>query len=412
MPDSDTTQESRRHLIESALADRRRMSLPAELAALYETRQGRFRRFRLFKVQLVSSIATLLANVIYWFDNPHALRAGVLGTSAVSMLFLASALGMKRATRRALETGLFVIPNLALMLLIEAMGELMPPYLADRYMIAAACCTASTISVATMRMQTALVLAGFAVCLFPLPILLVPGPIWFPRDLDLPLFASGMLGVALLVARRNAMERRRQFLLILQHEQAAIEIGAMNGELARISYTDSLTGLANRRQLDAELTLLWQAQPPPAIGAILIDIDHFKKFNDAAGHAAGDDCLRMVARAIAGGVRKGDLAARYGGEEFAVVLPNTAWDDLIDTAERLRCAVADLELPHPGLAGSFVTISLGVAHVMGRPHGSRHETLLRAADEALYEAKHAGRNRVAFATNHARSGDGSHRLCD
>jgi len=126
----------------------------------------------------------------------------------------------------------------------------------------------------------------------------------------------------------------------------------------------------------------------------MIDIDNFKKYNDHYGHQGGDECLRLVARAIAAGVRATDLVARYGGEEFSIVMPGTDPASALHVAERARQAVADLREPHALSAGGIVTISVGVT-AAAPVTGALPDGLIKIADEVLYEAKRAGRNRVA-----------------
>jgi diguanylate cyclase (GGDEF)-like protein len=130
---------------------------------------------------------------------------------------------------------------------------------------------------------------------------------------------------------------------------------------------------------------------------ILCDIDHFKRYNDTHGHQQGDECLRSVARTIAGSIRRpADVAARYGGEEFALILPNTHAEGAMHIAETIRNAVQALEIPHPASpSGSQVTLSLGVACIVPSAEGSP-DKLLAAADQALYAAKGQGRNRSIF----------------
>jgi diguanylate cyclase (GGDEF)-like protein len=128
----------------------------------------------------------------------------------------------------------------------------------------------------------------------------------------------------------------------------------------------------------------------------LIDVDFFKKFNDAHGHQRADECLRRIAGALSGVVqRPGDLVARYGGEEFAVILPNTDVDGAQAVAANLRTGVAALAIPHQASEVSkFVTVSLGVA--TAKPSdGTQPSQLVEAADGALYDAKRTGRNRIS-----------------
>jgi len=158
--------------------------------------------------------------------------------------------------------------------------------------------------------------------------------------------------------------------------------------------TDSLTGLANRWTFDEELALEWRRaeRVGDPLGLILLDIDDFKSVNDTYGHQAGDEVLRRVGRVLAATVRQIDLAARYGGEEFGVIVPETDLDGAIELAERLRAALAAEQIELPSGDRLSVTASFGAAVKGDLPGG---EELVAAADEALYEAKRAGKNRVA-----------------
>jgi diguanylate cyclase (GGDEF)-like protein len=128
----------------------------------------------------------------------------------------------------------------------------------------------------------------------------------------------------------------------------------------------------------------------------MIDVDHFKQFNDCYGHQRGDLCLRDVAVAIISGLfHPDDLAARYGGEEFAVILPRTSTDNAAQVAERIRRAVHDLRRPHVASPLGTLTISVGVAAAWPVRHGDPL-AVVRAADEALYASKHEGRNRTTL----------------
>ncbi|WP_433208479.1 diguanylate cyclase domain-containing protein [Dactylosporangium sp. CS-047395] len=171
---------------------------------------------------------------------------------------------------------------------------------------------------------------------------------------------------------------------------------AANERLATLSVTDPLTGLANRRRFTDRLGDEWRrsARAHGTLAVAMIDIDHFKAYNDHYGHPGGDSCLRKVAAALQHTVRATDLVARLGGEEFAVVLPDTDLRAATVAAERLRAAVEAIGEPHPRTGPGVVTVSVGVA--AHRPDGSGEpEKLVEAADVALYDAKREGRNRVA-----------------
>ena len=174
-------------------------------------------------------------------------------------------------------------------------------------------------------------------------------------------------------------------------------------KLAELASTDSLTGLANRRIFDETLEREWARtlRTKGCMSLLIIDIDHFKKFNDHFGHQVGDDCLRGVARSLSSAVPRAiDLVARYGGEEFAVILPDTDQAGAMHVAQRVRMEVAALSIPVPtGETSEHLTVSIGVATTIALAGGTTRmpEGLLQAADRALYGAKAAGRNRVETA---------------
>ncbi|QLG86755.1 diguanylate cyclase [Chitinibacter bivalviorum] len=171
-----------------------------------------------------------------------------------------------------------------------------------------------------------------------------------------------------------------------------------NDQLRVLSLTDSLTGLANRRhlfeRLSSEIEHLQAKPETEPFAIILIDIDYFKRYNDTYGHVAGDFCLQRVAGVIRSALRSpADLTARYGGEEFCCLLHQATLDEARQIAERISQSVADLEIPHLGAyERQFVTVSAGVAQ--WQPHMAHIESVLQAADEALYAAKATGRNKV------------------
>lgn len=171
-------------------------------------------------------------------------------------------------------------------------------------------------------------------------------------------------------------------------------------DLNRILATrDELTGLANRRRLNEVLASEWarSRRSEESLALIMIDIDHFKLYNDDHGHQVGDECLKRVAQVIqASAGRAGDLAARYGGEEFLLILTGTDAAMAQYLAENVRKSVESLELPHARSPAGKVTISLGVAASADGGHKDA-ESMLRAADLALYGAKHGGRNQVHVA---------------
>ena len=171
------------------------------------------------------------------------------------------------------------------------------------------------------------------------------------------------------------------------------QLASLNQQLARDATIDALTGVPNRRALDTAAQA-WLYEAAGRRGALIVDLDHFKDYNDNYGHAAGDECLQRVARVMADSVRQVDaLLSRYGGEEFVVLLEQVGLAETEAVAERLRGAVANLQIPAPN--GSVVTVSIGGAWT-AHEEDAEAGKLMAAADEALYAAKASGRNMVVF----------------
>jgi len=219
---------------------------------------------------------------------------------------------------------------------------------------------------------------------------------------DTWLHSLGVVALAALLAlfgQRLIGQMRRRLEAERELRQARDALASLNATLEKMALQDGLTGLANRRQLDVSLGNEFSraTRQGTSLALALIDVDHFKLFNDRYGHSAGDDCLRAISRAIRQQTpkRAGDLAARYGGEELAVLLPNTDIAGAWAVAERMRQAVEALQLPHADSAQGIVTISAGVAALVPRRGVDAATTLIEAADKALYAAKSAGRNQVA-----------------
>jgi diguanylate cyclase (GGDEF)-like protein len=172
----------------------------------------------------------------------------------------------------------------------------------------------------------------------------------------------------------------------------------LQGDLLRASaLLDGLTGVANRRKFDEDVQTDWRQclRETAPLSLVLIDIDYFKLYNDRYGHQAGDNCLKLVAKALAETLRRPyDKLARYGGEEFACLLPKTELAGASAIAERMQTRVSELRVEHLGSdVDQVVTISLGVASMVPTP-SITPELLLKAADQQLYEAKRTGRARV------------------
>ncbi|MBT9332136.1 GGDEF domain-containing protein [Paracidobacterium acidisoli] len=190
--------------------------------------------------------------------------------------------------------------------------------------------------------------------------------------------------VALFPASVLFMERRRM----------SEDLRDANAQLTMLASVDGLTGIANRRSLDERFSMEWKRaiRVRTSLALLMIDLDHFKQYNDMYGHHAGDQCLRTIAGVLSRHLRRPqDFVARFGGEEFAILLPHTDLDGARHLAETIRIAVLEAAVDHDGSSWGCVTVSVGCAAILPA-HGDDRFRLLQTADAALYLAKKAGRN--------------------
>lgn len=177
------------------------------------------------------------------------------------------------------------------------------------------------------------------------------------------------------------------------------QILRLQKELEELSFKDGLTGVANRRMFDSIMEMEWAnaRRNHHPLSLIILDIDHFKQYNDCYGHIQGDDCLRRVSQALsATGTRPRDFFARFGGEEFVLILPETDAVAATKIAERCRSAIFTLQIPHEKSAtGHIVTVSLGVGTIVPS-HDTEPIAFIESVDRLLYKAKQNGRNCVVY----------------
>lgn len=197
--------------------------------------------------------------------------------------------------------------------------------------------------------------------------------------------------------QKKIVEEQSELLLLKINELT--ELKETNNRLEKMSLSDGLTGIPNRRSFDIYLNTSWKnvirSQKP--ISMIMVDIDYFKHYNDCYGHLKGDDCLVLVANAMDLSIlRPLDYVARYGGEEFAVILPETDEEGALFVAETIRMNIENLKISHEkSKVSEYVTISLGVASILPNQE-ERIENFIDMSDKALYQAKLSGRNKVCL----------------
>jgi diguanylate cyclase (GGDEF)-like protein len=216
---------------------------------------------------------------------------------------------------------------------------------------------------------------------------------WWFRTLVAALAAASLAIAYRLRVRSLTRSKRRLEELVAAR---TCELAASNAKLAALSMTDGLTGVVNRRGFDETLAEQWAlaGRSGDPLALLMLDVDHFKLYNDHYGHQAGDHCLQAVAKVIAAHARRpGDMAARYGGEEFALLYPHSHDAHALASAQEVCAAVAALGMPHALSQTGIVTVSIGVA--VRVPDGNEDaDTLVWKADQALYRAKQQGRNRA------------------
>jgi diguanylate cyclase (GGDEF)-like protein len=372
--------------IEALLANRiRNLTLPPDVCAHYRIRTWDSRRKLLVSWCIWIAALNFLCGVFDILIVPEPMVPWfILGRTAVSAAFLLAVVALQRPLSAAQEGLAIILPCMALMTAAGLCGFFASDQLLERHIVNATFVVGTGVMIARIEPHYTVWLVVLTAPLLVLFILLLEATTIYEKG-QLIVFHAGAL-LALMEARR--IQNRVQYRLFLLD----IDQELKSEQLFKIARTDPLTQLPNRRHFDAMFEALAPGGEPASPFALcMIDIDHFKKLNDTLGHIKGDECLRAVAAALRDGLRaKSDLVARFGGEEFAVLLPGADAASAFEIAERLRLAVAALDLCNPDAPTGRVTVSIGVAIV---PEVTVDEAI-DCADHALYKAKMMGRDQV------------------
>ncbi|HQT65005.1 MAG TPA: GGDEF domain-containing protein [Acidocella sp.] len=383
-------------LIEGLLRTRvRDLKLPPELATLYKARSLKISRAIMISWCLWVAAINVFAGLFDLFDMTGTTLMIVLGfRGLVSVSFLLSASLLKRDLLARREHYLIIIPSVVCVISAGLAGRVSGQQdIAGGYIISALLVIYSAVMFINIDFRYGKLLAILSIILVAGFMFTTPGG-EFPAKLQrFSLYGAAMVG--LLVAHRIQLHfQHRLFLITLRDEMAAAEAANAHAELSNIAYIDRLTDIPNRRYFDeicATLSKTTQNLLPLSI--CMIDIDKFKNLNDSTGHLQGDHCLRMVANEIRAHLRgKTDILIRFGGDEFLLLLPGTDTAHATDIADRMRTAIAALQLENPGSPFGIITASIGIATQHSQP--VKISQLIEQADTALYRAKSTGRNRA------------------
>ena len=320
----------------------------------------------------------------------------IFRVGCLAPLVCAVVLVLKSRFSAAVQSFCAIAPLLFGTTFVALLARLTPQPFTDRYLLGAAVGIMAQTLIAPIPFLFSLTaLACSTALLAALGLLPLRGGLFPPVTPDLIFFVAGV--GACFLYHRYTLERsiRRDYLLSEANRLHTEQVVKANAHLERLSSIDSLTGVFNRRYLDAALIRLWNLARANErwIAVLMVDIDNFKLVNDTHGHQHGDVCLEHVGQALQKSIRAGvDTVARYGGEEFVALLPDADESVAQEIASRVRQHIQDLGLP--AYSECVVTVSVGVAAVKGGQGDLTLPDLIAAADSALYEAKRAGRNQV------------------
>jgi diguanylate cyclase (GGDEF)-like protein len=374
------------------------LSFPAAIEARYEADTGARRSRDLQLAGLVALAVYDLFLVNDWLSRPEVLGLAVLWRLGVVTVYglLVLALirrGLPPRWREAAMASTTVVAMLGACMIFRATASgsgVYDPFVFSLIFLAG--------NIMFQLRFVAAVLSSLAGLAVAASFLFGPSALPDPaRPFAMGLMLATVTFTAVACFRLERAERQAYLLILREVTRSEVAVQAA-GTYAALSQTDALTELANRRAFDLELPQRWTeaARHGESMAVLLIDIDHFKRFNDRYGHPAGDECLRQVAQIMRAALRDGDFIARIGGEEFAVLPGPGSKLPAAQLAERLRLQVERAGIAHDAQGGQHVvSISLGLA-VTGPAQPLQPDALIAAADSALYQAKDRGRNRCVL----------------
>jgi diguanylate cyclase (GGDEF)-like protein len=376
-----------------------RISFPAALERRFEQSSAASRCSQMRFGLLIMSAVRLGLLVSDLLHDRQIFMLGLLLRLGVCLpLLLSAAYALSDEMPTWLQAVVVAAPASITFFCDECLARHATSLLGDRYFMGAAMSLFATNVLLPLRLRHAIPYNAVNLISYNAVLFGLMGPLSIPKPITLALAMSILVMSSAGIRWRNEVVERRTFLLKERDRIHRQQLAWANRQLTELSYTDSLTELPNRRFFDEAMMRLWKSAriSGDALSVLMIDIDHFKTFNDALGHAAGDKCLRRVAQAMQFSIRADkDLVARYGGEEFIAVIPGASLDEASEIAERIRVAVQELQIPHPSNPlSAYVSVCVGLATAVNPQRLDRLDDLIRDADFALYKAKSLGRNCV------------------
>ena len=393
--------QSEREVVDAALQrPLRRQRLGPALEARYFDRtkkaNERHALVSLFIVVIVDAALLLLDSKAGAFSEAIKLKL-LVNFPLVALAVVA----IVADTAQPLKVGTRIVAISSVVLTTVILGLSVSSPFNDRYFMCAGLLGfAVNMVFAAGLLEAALQTAANVVLYAGLPVSGLFGP---SSSTDIVLAFSAMMVMTLRVVRQRERANKNAFLLHVRDQLQTVEMSALIDELTASSLTDALTGVANRRGFELKLANTVRASHASAhrVSLVMIDVDHFKLFNDTGGHSGRGEGAAGSGAAVD---RDAGAVSRYGGEEFVVILSEAqnGGNDARVVAEGIRRSVEERAIPHPGIPGGVVTVSIGVATMRPGVDGVGAATMLDAADVALYRAKRSGRNRVNV-SGHLRS---------